>query len=188
VHGPAARSHEACREALDAERRAPVVEQQRLEALPGAQALGGAGARVEAGQRGGGVVDVKGMSFGVAQHDADAHALTSARRRRGHRLIVAVFSCHGPSQYRPAVPPTKEFREYCAARRRSVRREADVAAPRPRCRARLTEHGARPAEPGSAVYCLIMTTTVPDAFDELDSLRERLRGASERLSWLRSYL
>jgi hypothetical protein len=31
-------------------------------------------------------------------------------------------------------------------------------------------------------------TTVPDAFDELDLLRERLRGASERLSWLRSYL
>jgi hypothetical protein len=33
-----------------------------------------------------------------------------------------------------------------------------------------------------------MTMTVPEAFDELDSLRERLHGASERLSWLRSYL
>jgi hypothetical protein len=33
-----------------------------------------------------------------------------------------------------------------------------------------------------------MSITVADALTELDSLRERLRGASERLSWLRSYL
>jgi len=31
-------------------------------------------------------------------------------------------------------------------------------------------------------------TSVPEAIDRLDSLRERLHGASERLSWLRSYL
>ena len=29
---------------------------------------------------------------------------------------------------------------------------------------------------------------VPEAIEQLDSLRERLHGASERLSWLRSYL
>ena len=39
----------------------------------------------------------------------------------------------------------------------------------------------------SGVYCLAMTT-VPEALEQLDSLRERLHGASERLSWLRSYL
>jgi hypothetical protein len=33
-----------------------------------------------------------------------------------------------------------------------------------------------------------MASTVPEAYDRLDSLRERLHGASERLSWLRSYL
>jgi len=33
-----------------------------------------------------------------------------------------------------------------------------------------------------------MTMSVPDALTELDALRERLHGASERLSWLRSYL
>ena len=31
-------------------------------------------------------------------------------------------------------------------------------------------------------------STVPEAYERLDSLRERLHGASERLSWLRSYL
>ena len=35
---------------------------------------------------------------------------------------------------------------------------------------------------------LTMSMTVADALTELDPLRERLRGASERLSWLRSYL
>jgi hypothetical protein len=33
-----------------------------------------------------------------------------------------------------------------------------------------------------------MSMTVADALTELDPLRERLHGASERLSWLRSYL
>lgn len=33
-----------------------------------------------------------------------------------------------------------------------------------------------------------MGMTVADALTELDPLRERLRGAGERLSWLRSYL
>jgi hypothetical protein len=33
-----------------------------------------------------------------------------------------------------------------------------------------------------------MTLTVPEAITELDALRERLRDAQERLSWLRSYL
>ena len=95
MHGQTAGGHEAGRKALDAERRALVVEQQRLEALPGAQAFGGAGARVEADQGGGGVVDVQGMAGGVAQHDADAHALVRARRRRGQCLIVAMFVDHG---------------------------------------------------------------------------------------------
>jgi hypothetical protein len=97
VCGPAAGGHQAGREALDAERCAAVVEQQRFEALPGAQTLGGAGARVEADQGGGGVVDVEGVAVAVAQHDADGHALMRARRRRGHALIVAVFLGHGSS-------------------------------------------------------------------------------------------
>jgi hypothetical protein len=33
-----------------------------------------------------------------------------------------------------------------------------------------------------------MPKTVAEALTDLDSLRERLAGASERLSWLRSYL
>jgi hypothetical protein len=33
-----------------------------------------------------------------------------------------------------------------------------------------------------------MSKPVPEALADLDALRERLRGASERLSWLRSYL
>jgi hypothetical protein len=33
-----------------------------------------------------------------------------------------------------------------------------------------------------------MSMSVADATTELDSLRERLTGAGERLSWLRSYL
>ena len=37
-------------------------------------------------------------------------------------------------------------------------------------------------------YTALVMTSVPEAIDQLDSLRERLHGASERLSWLRSYL
>jgi hypothetical protein len=33
-----------------------------------------------------------------------------------------------------------------------------------------------------------MTKTVPEALTDLDALRERLSAATERLSWLRSYL
>jgi hypothetical protein len=33
-----------------------------------------------------------------------------------------------------------------------------------------------------------MPKTVAEAIDELDLLRERLKSAGERLSWLRSYL
>ena len=38
------------------------------------------------------------------------------------------------------------------------------------------------------VYSSTMTMTVPEAYTELDALRERLKACSERLSWLRSYL
>ena len=42
---------------------------------------------------------------------------------------------------------------------------------------------------GTRVYTPVtMTMSVPEALSELDALRERLHGASERLSWLRSYL
>jgi hypothetical protein len=33
-----------------------------------------------------------------------------------------------------------------------------------------------------------MTLSTPEAHEQLDALRERLKDASERLSWLRSYL
>ena len=95
MYGQTAVRDEAGRKALDAERRALVVEQQRFETLPGAQAFGGAGARVEADQGGGGVVDVQSVAGGVAQNDADAHALVRLRRRRGQCLIVAMFVGHG---------------------------------------------------------------------------------------------
>jgi hypothetical protein len=73
---------------------AKVVEQQRLETLPGAQAFGGARGRVTADQDGGLVVDVDGVSRGVAQHHADAHAFTSARRRHDSRLCDAAGVVH----------------------------------------------------------------------------------------------
>jgi hypothetical protein len=97
VYGLTAGHRQPDREALGVEGRARFVEQQRLEALPGAQALGGARGRVAADQDGGLVVDMDGMARGVAQHDADAHAFTSARRRVDSRLSSASEVRHGAS-------------------------------------------------------------------------------------------
>ena len=83
------------RDALGVEGRACFVEQQRLKALPGAQALGSARGRVAADQDGGLGIDVDGVARGVAQHDADAHAFTSAWRHVDRRLSSSSVVGHG---------------------------------------------------------------------------------------------
>jgi hypothetical protein len=46
----------------------------------------------------------------------------------------------------------------------------------------------KPSRPGVGYTASVMSKTVAEASTELDALRERLGTATERLSWLRSYL
>ena len=48
--------------------------------------------------------------------------------------------------------------------------------------------GVRLRERAPRVGYTSLVMIVPEAIEQLDSLRERLHGASERLGWLRSYL
>ena len=182
MHGLTAGRRDPDGEAFGVERRALVVQQERLEALPGAQPFGGARGGVAAYEDGRGVVDVDGVTGRVAQHDADAHAFAGARRGQGRRLVLGSLLDHvvitsaakpsGKRGYRPAYPSSQAGGASVHGCRLARSARAGGVA------------GGRPARVGYTPLVMI----VPEAIEQLDSLRERLHGASERLSWLRSYL